>query len=70
MMPYWSRRQTICNCLLPRRVRLVKLTLHSAAHDWVDIDFRYDPQPDSSFRWRLPGLAQAEILYRRLGDSW
>jgi methionine-rich copper-binding protein CopC len=58
--------------LFPRRVRLVKLTLHSAAHDWVDIDFRYDPQPDSSFRWRLPGLAQAEFYtadWAILGDD-
>ena len=45
----------------PRRVRLVKLTLHSAAHDWVDIDFRYDPRPDSRFSWQLPGLVKADF---------
>lgn len=56
----------------PHRVRLVKLTLHSAAHDWVDIDFRYDPRPDSRFSWRLPGLAQAEFYtadWAILGDD-
>lgn len=44
----------------PQRVRLVKLTLRNEKRDWVDIDFRYDPQPDSSFAWSLPVLAAAD----------
>ena len=43
----------------PERVRLVKLTLHTDSHDWIDIDFRYDPRPGQSFVWQLPGLQQA-----------
>lgn len=43
----------------PERVRLVKLTLHTDAHDWIDIDFRYNPRPEQRYIWRLPGLQQA-----------
>lgn len=42
----------------PERVRLVKLTLHNETHDWVDIDFRYNPRPGNRFVWALPGLRQ------------
>jgi methionine-rich copper-binding protein CopC len=42
----------------PEQVRLVKLTLHDDTHEWVDIDFRYDPRPGNRFVWALPGLAQ------------
>jgi len=58
--------------LFPRQVRLVKLTLHSATRDWVEINFRYDPQPDSRFSWRLPGLAEADFYtadWAILGDD-
>lgn len=43
----------------PERVRLVKLTLHTDAHDWIDIDFRYNPRPEQSYSLQLPGLQQA-----------
>lgn len=42
----------------PEQVRLVKLTLHDDTHEWVDIDFRYDPRPGNRFVWALPGLQQ------------
>ncbi len=42
----------------PEQVRLVKLTLHNETHDWVDIDFRYDPRPGNRFVWALPGLQE------------
>lgn len=41
-------------------VRLVKLTLHTPERDWIDIDFRYDPQADKHFAWPLPELAEAD----------
>lgn len=56
----------------PQRVRLVKLTLHSAARDWVDINFRYDPRPGSRFSWSLPGLDNSEFYtadWAILGDN-
>ena len=56
----------------PQRVRLVKLTLHSAARDWVDINFRYDPRPGSRFSWNLPGLDSSEFYtadWAILGDN-
>ncbi len=43
----------------PSNVRLVKLTLHTAQRDWVDIDFRYNPSPDQEFVWQLPALQNA-----------
>lgn len=41
-------------------VRLVKLTLHTAEKDWVDIGFRYDPQAGKHFSWPLPDLREAD----------
>ena len=43
----------------PQRVRLVKLTLRNANHDWIDIDFRYSPRVEEAFSWKLPDLAEA-----------
>ncbi|PCJ24748.1 MAG: hypothetical protein COA96_08745 [SAR86 cluster bacterium] len=43
----------------PRQVRLVKLTLHNAQRDWVDIGFRYDPLANDIFSWELPTLDTA-----------
>jgi len=43
----------------PQRVRLVKLTLRNANHDWIDIDFRYSPRGGEIFNWKLPELAKA-----------
>ncbi len=43
----------------PRLVRLVKLTLRNEQRDWVDIDFRYDPHAQESFKWALPALDKA-----------
>ncbi len=45
--------------LFPSNVRLVKLTLHTAQRDWVDIDFRYNPMADQEFVWQLPSLQDA-----------
>lgn len=44
----------------PRAVRLVKLTLRNEIRDWVDIKFRYDPQPGQRYRLPLPQLASAK----------
>lgn len=43
----------------PGRVRLVKLALYNEKRDWVDINFRYDPRPDTHFSWPVPRLDQA-----------
>ncbi|MEX2130890.1 MAG: copper resistance protein CopC [Pseudohongiellaceae bacterium] len=43
------------------RVRLVKLALYNERRDWVDINFRYDPRPDTQFSWPIPLLRQAEF---------
>lgn len=42
----------------PQNVRLVKLVLYNENREWVDINFRYDPRPDSSFSWPIPDLQQ------------
>lgn len=46
--------------MFEQEVRLVKLTLHTAEKDWVDIDFRYDPQAGKHFAWPLPALKEAD----------
>jgi copper resistance protein C len=58
--------------LFPFQVRLVKLTLRNDKHDWVDISFRYDPQPEARFDWTLPELQQATYYtaeWAILGDN-
>ncbi len=43
----------------PQTVRLVKLVLYNEKKEWIDISFRYDPRPDSSFSWPIPYLQRA-----------
>ena len=43
------------------RVRLVKLVLYNEKHDWVDLNFRYDPRPGMRFSWPVPLLQPAEF---------
>lgn len=42
----------------PENVRLVKLALYNENKEWIDINFRYDPRPDSSFAQPIPALQQ------------
>lgn len=40
----------------PTQVRLVKLILRNESHEWVDIDFRYNPRPNDEYQLQLPEL--------------
>lgn len=43
----------------PTRVRLVKLILRDENHEWVDIDFRYNPRARDQYQLQLPNLPAA-----------
>ena len=47
------------NLVFPENVRLVKLTLRDGNHAWVEIGFRYDPEPRRDYVWKLPELPPA-----------
>ena len=45
--------------VFPDNMRLVKLTLRDENRQWVEINFRYSPNPRRSYIWKLPELPPA-----------
>ena len=43
----------------PMRVRLVKFVLRDHDHQWVDINFRYNPRSSQDYRLELPELEES-----------
>ncbi len=50
---------TELNLKFPVQARLVKFTLRTDSRDWVDIQFRYNPQASTQYVMQLPSLVAA-----------